>query len=284
MIQDIEPKIYQIGYEKRTTPSDESVILLYHKRSVLCQVSESGELHFPCKKELDFKLGECSYQYLFQIDEISFFTIPDWDGKDVRGFAYENIELFRTAKPKWLSFAGVSGFQLCSWYQSKKFCSCCGGRMSHSETERAVVCESCGKIEYPTLSPSVIVAVTKGDRILLTKYARNHSKYANYALIAGYAELGESLEDTVRREVYEEIGLKVTNITYYKSQPWSFSGALLVGFFCEVEGDDTVRLDLDELCEGTWFSRKEIPARDNGISLTNEMIEQFRTGQWKFAE
>ena len=101
-----------------------------------------------------------------------------------------------------------------------------------------------------------------------------------YALVAGYTEIGESLEDTVRREVMEEVGLTVTNIRFYKSQPWSFSGSLLAGFFCDLSGDDeTVRLQEDELSEASWFDREELPDGGSSISLTHEMIEAFRNGK-----
>jgi NAD+ diphosphatase len=95
-------------------------------------------------------------------------------------------------------------------------------------------CTECHNIVYPRISPAVIVAVMDGNRILMTKYAGRVFK--KYALIAGYAEIGETLEETVRREVMEEVGLKVKNIRYYKSQPWAFDDSLLSGFFCELDG------------------------------------------------
>ena len=114
---------------------------------------------------------------------------------------------------------------------------------------------------------------------MLTKYNKKHSKYARYALIAGYTEIGETFEDTVRREVYEEVGLKVKNITYYKNQPWSFTDTLLMGFFAEVDGSSEIIRDEEELSEALWFEREEIPVNNSSISLTNEMIEVFRQGK-----
>ena len=99
-----------------------------------------------------------------------------------------------------------------------------------------------------------------------------------YALIAGFTEIGETLEETVQREVMEEVGLKVKNIRYYKSQPWSFSSTLLCGFFCEVGGDTEITLDTEELSVGEWFDRDNIPVEDDGVSLTREMIGVFKTG------
>ena len=122
--------------------------------------------------------------------------------------------------------------------------------------------------------PAVIVAVTNGDKILLSKYANR--EYTRYALLAGFTEIGESVEETVRREVMEEVGLHVKNLKYYKSQPWAFSDTLLMGFFAEVEGNDRITLDREELAVAEWFPRQDIPASESDISLTSEMIEYFR--------
>lgn len=130
---------------------------------------------------------------------------------------------------------------------------------------------------YPRISPAVIVGVTKGDYILMSKYAGR--TYTNYALIAGFSEIGESAEQTVAREVMEEVGLKVKNIRYYKSQPWAFSRSLLMGFFCDLDGSDIITLDTRELSEAAWFHREEIALEDDHLSLTREMILQFKEGR-----
>ena len=136
---------------------------------------------------------------------------------------------------------------------------------------------SCGNMIFPKIAPAVIVGVTKGDEILLTKYANR--TYTRYALIAGFTEIGETAEETVRREVMEEVGLKVKHITYYKSQPWGFDSNLLFGFFCEVDGDSGIRLDREELAVGEWVRRQDVPAYTEGLSLTHEMMDVFRTGK-----
>ena len=99
---------------------------------------------------------------------------------------------------------------------------------------------------YPVISPAVIIAVTHNGKLLMSKYAGR--EYKKYALIAGFNEIGETIEETVHREVMEEVGLKVKNLKYYKSQPWPFTGTLLMGFFCELDGeDDRITLEEEEL-------------------------------------
>ena len=112
----------------------------------------------------------------------------------------------------------------------------------------------------------------------MSKYAGRSTTH--YALIAGFAEIGETIEETVRREVYEEVGLRVKNLRYYKSQPWSFSDTLLFGFFAELDGeDDSITLDTRELATADWFTREEAPAQPLNISLTSEMIWKFKNGE-----
>ena len=113
----------------------------------------------------------------------------------------------------------------------------------------------------------------------MSRYRVNHSTYRGYALIAGFVEIGETFEETVRREVMEEVGLKVKNIRYYKSQPWSFSDTLLMGFYCDLDGEEEITLDREELALAEWFRRDEIPVEPSRDSLTNEMIIKFKNGE-----
>lgn len=148
--------------------------------------------------------------------------------------------------------------------------------MRKDEKERMMYCDKCRNMVYPKLSPAVIVGITDGNRLLMSQYAGREFK--KYALIAGFAEIGESLEDTVRREVMEEVGLHVKNIRYYKSQPWSFTDSLLMGFYCDLDGDDRITLEEDELSLAKWIEREDIPTKPSRASLTNEMIMRFKNG------
>ena len=138
-------------------------------------------------------------------------------------------------------------------------------------------CPNCGNTIFPRISPAVIVAVTDGDRLLLSKYAGR--AYTRYALLAGYTEIGETIEQTVQREVMEEVGLRVKNLRYYKSQPWGVDGNVLMGFFCDVDGNTEIHIDENELSMADWYSRDALPAHDDGISLTREMIRIFEEGK-----
>lgn len=159
--------------------------------------------------------------------------------------------------------------------------------MLPDEKERMLRCPSCGHLIFPTIAPAVIVGVTDGNRIILTTYAAR--EYKRYALIAGFTEIGETVEETVRREVMEEVGIPVKNIRYYKSQPWGFDSNLLMGFFCQAdrkksdEHEPELTIDHEELASGEWVEREQIPDYGEHLSLTHEMMMQFkRYGQGVF--
>ncbi len=150
--------------------------------------------------------------------------------------------------------------------------------MKTDDKERALRCPDCGNIIYPRINPAVIVGVIKDDELLLTKY---RTGFAHNALVAGFAEIGETLEETVAREVMEETGVSVKNIRYYKSQPWGMAEDLLVGFYCEADGDSEIRMDENELKYAAWVKREDIVLQPNNLSLTNEMMKLFKENKEK---
>lgn len=217
------------------------------------------------------------YTYLFSVDAVRFFRLED-AGELPEGFVWTDVFAMRREAqlPKHQIFAALTAKHLADWYRDTKFCGRCGSRMRHSETERAMKCPDCGNTVYPRIMPAVIVGVCWGDRLLLTQY---RTGYGHNALIAGFTEIGETLEETVAREVMEEAGLRVKNIRYYKSQPWAVANDILAGFFCDVDGDTEIHMDANELKVAHWVPRKEIVLQPDDFSLTNEMMTLFRDGQ-----
>ena len=276
MIQDIAPHIFSNAYAPKR-PEATSYALYFNGHTVLAG-KDSSTLRFPRFSELN-GIEESVYEkaiYLFAIDNDCFYLVHQVPEEQPE-FELKDIGLFRTSGPRHLAFAGITGYSLYKWYDNHQFCSHCGAKLVHHEKERMLHCQTCNNTEYPKIMPAVIIAVTNGNKILLSKYANR--EYTRYALLAGFTEIGESIEETVKREVMEEVGLHVKNLRYYKSQPWSFSDTLLMGFFAEVEGDDSITLDREELALAEWFERENIPVSESDISLTSEMIEYFRNHQ-----
>ncbi len=222
-----------------------------------------------------------------------------------RGGEYAELRSLRGGHPKETVYAAETAWQLYCWYRDNRFCGRCGGRMRIGDKERNLICDSCGNTAYPRIMPAVIVGVVsrtaKGaqaeetpdpaapakstplgsDRIMMTRYRGRG--FTHHALIAGFCEIGETGEDTVRREVMEETGLAVKNIVYYNSQPWGFDSDLLLGYFCELDGEDTVTIDEEELSTAEWVRRDEITETFEDVSLTNDMMIAFKEGRDPFS-
>ena len=272
MIQDIAPHRLARRYDTRPA-ADGDIALCYQKGTVLLEVV--GEDY--ALPRFGKQLPVSDARHLFELDGDDCFMVMNPPAEAPEGCRYVPYMELRAVRPQEVAFAAITGAQLHRWYGSRKFCGRCGQKMEPSDIERAMVCPDCGLIEYPKICPAVIVAVINGDKLMVTRYADR--PFRGWALIAGFVEIGETLEDTVRREVMEEVGVKVKNLRYYKNQPWSFTDTLLCGFYCDLDGDDTVTLDTSELKEAHWLSREEIPPRQNEASLTAEMMERFRLGE-----
>lgn len=277
MIQDIAPHHLDNAYLP-VPPDKDSIALCFEGRS--CLMKKTGdEIAFPqfADLEKENKRIYTDYTYLFKVDEERYYLVKKENPECPAGFLMEDMEIFRRAEPQHRAFAGITGHQLYSWYQKHQYCGQCGSLTKPDIKERMLYCERCGTMEYPKICPAVIIGVTDGNRILLSKYAGR--TYKKYALLAGYTEIGETMEETVSREVMEEVGLKVKNIRYYKSQPWAFTDTILMGFYCDLDGSDGIRLDEEELALAEWFEREDIPVTPSRDSLTNEMIMMFKNGK-----
>lgn len=279
MIQDIQPHhLYNAYHPDKKVQADDFVICV-KGRSLL--VGGNGETtHFPRRSELP---EELTFQFLFSIDEQDYYLAWFEGVAEFDEYQYRTLrELRAELQPSHLMmYAAYTGYHIAIWYRENRFCGVCGHRNKHSETERAYVCPHCGHTIYPRLNPAVIVAVTNGDKLLLTKYAPQHvgHKVSFYALIAGFTEIGETFEECCAREVMEETGLRIKNLRYYKSQPWGSAMDILVGFFCDVDGDTTIHREEDELREARWVQRADIELQPDDLSLTNEMMELFMDGK-----
>lgn len=239
--------------------------------------SDEGQISFPVYGDFPYK--DSRFIYLFSIDDETYFFCDCDEELELEGYSYRQPNIFRTAEPADRAYALVTARHICAWYRSARFCGNCGAPMVHDAKERMMSCPECGNHVYPVISPAVITGVVNGDRLLVTRYAgRPGARPA--ALIAGFNEVGETIEETVKREVMEEAGLRVTDIRYYKSQPWGISGGLLFGFWCRTEGSDEVHLNDGELAEAVWMTRDEIKESypDITISLTSEMALLFAGG------
>ncbi|MBE6955811.1 MAG: NAD(+) diphosphatase [Ruminococcaceae bacterium] len=267
MLQEIAPHIYHNEY-RPAEPKATDPAILWRDGKIAMQLCEGGV----CLPQVA-QVESSAWQYLFCIDETDYFLCME-DVLCPEGFEWLPSRGVDDSIPQHASFALAVAASLARWYSGRRFCGACGERMQHSDKERAMVCPACGKIVYPTISPAVIVGVADGEKLLLTRYAGR--PFNRYALVAGFNEIGEGIEATVKREVKEETGLDVGDLRFFASQPWCFSDSLLMGFYCRLTGENRIVLQEDELAEARWFTREELPENHSRLSLTGNMIEFFR--------
>ena len=263
MIQDIAPHKMDNQFRQGMRPDALSPVLMFtgkRMEHILVHISQ-GHISFPTMAEMPERL---TYTYLFTMDDRAFFMALE-EEPDPSEISQDLVAVdSRALRPEYylgdenrhLIFAAYTAGQLARWYHDNRYCGTCGHMTVHSKTERAICCPNCGRTIYPRILPAVIIGVTDGDRILMTKYAGRRIPF--YALVAG---------------------LKVKNIRYYKSQPWGIVDDLLAGFYCDVDGSTEITLDRNELKEAVWVERGNVEGQPHDLSLTNEMMVVFREGK-----
>ena len=286
MIHEIAPHIFNNQFKKDAVLSHDSLIFVFGHEN---EPNYGGgavlttDHRIPRFSDLS-GLKRDSLTYLFSIDGNDCFLLredlPETGAED-SGFVFRSFRHVRNVQdiPEYEHFLAVTAFQLHNWYKNNIYCGHCGSETILSEKERAIICPKCGRIIYPRIVPAVTVAIIdrERDKLLLTQYAGRDFTF--YALVAGFTEIGETLEETVKREVMEETGLKVKNIRYYGSQPWGIVDNLMVGFYCELEGSCEIVRDTEELKLAEWFSREEVELQPTDMSLTNNMMKAFKEGR-----
>ena len=283
MLQDLSFGSLDNQYRHYLPEKDDYAICVRGNEILLTQ-QEDGTLYLPrveqseqWRSDWEHWLDE-PYRYVFTMQEKKFFLWLGTSGEcSDPTYSYRSVATLRDPKSKDICFAVMTAWHLYCWYRDNRFCGRCSHPTTHDDKERMMRCANCGNMIFPRIAPAAIIALTHGDKLMLSKYANR--AYTRYGLLAGFIEIGETAEEAVAREVMEEVGLKVKNIRYYKSQPWGVDGNVLMGFYCDLDGDDTIHLDETELALAEWHHRGALSAQDDGISLTREMIRIFEEGK-----
>ncbi|WP_243425555.1 NAD(+) diphosphatase [Clostridium paridis] len=234
---------------------------------------ENEEVHIPTYDKIDFldikeeyyigslKGTEC---YACEISEDKIYNKPYFEFIDIRSLGIILGERFFLLLGR--------GKQIINWDKNNRFCGKCGSEIHKLDNERAKKCDACGTTYYPQLSPAIIVSVIKGEEILL---AHNlNFKEGLFSVIAGFVEAGETFEESVKREVMEEVGIKVNNIKYFGNQPWPFPNSVMIGFTAEYESGE-IKVDGTEIGEAKWFKKDKLPDIPNNLSIARKLIDEF---------
>ncbi|HSV54579.1 MAG TPA: NAD(+) diphosphatase [Burkholderiaceae bacterium] len=239
-------------------------------------------------READLALPDAAVLALLEPPNASFFPVGLLDGRychttwldktavPAEGFVFRKLRaLFGAMDEALLAVAGRA-FQIADWARTHRFCGACGTATAHVQGERCVKCPACGMVAYPRISPAMMVLIKRGDAILLARHT--HSPAPFFTALAGFLEAGESIEDAVHREIFEEVGLKVRNIRYHGSQPWPFPHSLMIAFTAEYESGD-ILVDQTEIAEARWFGPgDEIPRIPHSISIASHLINAHLPG------
>ena len=190
------------------------------------------------------------------------------------GFIWSSLRtLFGSWEHGLVSVAGRAG-QIADWARTHRYCGACAQPMHLATGERCYVCAACGMMAYPRISPAMMVLIRKGDQVLLALHTKSTAN--RYTPLAGFLEAGESIEEAVHREVFEEVGLRVRNLQYFSSQSWPFPHSLMIAFTADyVEGE--IVIDTNEIADAKWFGpNDEWPPRIEHISISSMLVDAHR--------
>lgn len=240
--------------------------------------TESEQASIPCLFDLkEVGLTPIRQQYLGTLAGTNCYSAElNQDSVAPHDMTFEALrKLYGNLEEDFFSLAGRA-FQIMEWDRTHQYCGHCGTHTVQVSGKRAKLCPNCHLVNYPRLSPAVIVLVERGTEILL---ARAHHFPANlYSILAGFVEPGESLEDAVIREIYEEVSIVVKDIQYFGSQPWPYPNSLMIGFTATYASGD-IQVDENELADAAWFSKNDLPLIPPKLSIARRLIDWFVTGK-----
>ncbi len=271
---------YIPGFVKREKAAesmhDQAKLLLFHENKLL--MKKSGELYtLPEAEEISdiLDLHKDDIEYIGKFDHADSFCLNVSDLTDVNEslVKVDLREVSAMSGDQDLFLLAGTANHILHWSSVNQYCGRCGTKTKEAEEERAKVCPSCGNMIFPRISPATITAIIKGDEILLA----HNKKFRKdlYSLVAGFVEPGENLEQCVRREIMEEVGLKVKNIQYFSSQPWPFPDSLMFAFTAEYESGE-IQVDNYEILDANWYKADALPIIPSTDSIAGKMIRWFR--------
>ncbi|MFW9997084.1 MAG: NAD(+) diphosphatase [Candidatus Odinarchaeota archaeon] len=243
--------------------NNELLILLENETASIPQMVDLEEL----------KLSLLQKRYFGQIDNHPCYFVEIPPGSRVpEGMSFLSLrKLYGLLTDDLLWIAGRA-FHLLNWDRNTQYCGRCGEPTELRPAEQMKACPSCGYHDFPRISPAVIVGVLKENQILLANGTRFRSDM--YSVLAGFVEPGESLEDCVRREIKEEVGIEVGNIRYFGSQAWPFPDSLMIGFLADYTGG-VITIDKTEINDAGWFTADKLPLIPGKISIARRIIDWF---------
>ena len=215
-------------------------------------------------------LGAAAH-FLGDLESVACVAVPlPKDAAEPEGWRYVGLRALFFKLPDPLLAIAARAFQVVEWDRTHRYCGRCGTPTRDKPGERAKECPECGHVAYPRVSPAMMVLVTRGRDVLLARSPRFPS--GTYSALAGFVEPGETIEDCIRREVREEVGIAVDDIRYFASQSWAFPHSLMIAYTAEYAGGE-LKPDASEIEEARWFACDAVPKLPPSISISRRLIE-----------
>ena len=267
---------FQAEIDLEAEPDDSALVFAFHEGRLLVRRQEDRADPVTYGEAAELLEGAIARIYLGRLDGRPCFAIPlPAEPAASPGFAFLGLrELFGQLEEPIHGVAGRA-FQIVEWYLSHAFCGRCGSQTELAAGERARGCPNCGATYFPRINPAVIMLVERDGRMLLARNKLFRGPW--YSCLAGFVEPGESLEEAVAREVLEEVGIEIEDITYAASQPWPFPSQLMIGFYARHRSGEIAVQD-SEILDAGWFSPAELPQVPGRFSLARQLIDGFVSG------
>ena len=265
------------GYKPEFKEPGEAYWFLFKDDKILIQIKDGHPRILLLDESSVIKINPLYKQYFGKLDNFDCFAAECPAGFEEREDMSFTVlrKLFNELDDVFLQAAGLA-YHIINWDLKNQYCGKCGSHNVNKPGERAKVCPECGNIVFPRISPAVIVAVVKDDKILLGRGSRSPTNF--YSVIAGFVEPGETLEECLKREVKEETGIEVKNIRYFGSQPWPYPDSLMVGFTAEYAGGE-IQIDGTEILDAAWFTVDRLPMIPGKISISRRLIDWYIENQ-----
>lgn len=255
-------------------PHETAWWFMFRENELLVRLTDE-QAHIPkVSQPEELSVHALRTQYLGQLDGIACFSaeLDTAENSAPTGMTFRALRPLYNMLPEELFWIAGRAFQVMNWDRNTQYCGRCGRQTVLIDGQRAKICAHCQLTVYPRISPAIIVAVIKDQQILLASAPRFVPGL--YSVIAGFVEPGETFEDCVHREVQEEVGIQVTDIRYFGSQPWPFPDSLMVGFTAQYAGGE-IKVDQEEILEAGWFRTDQLPDIPGKLSIARKLIDWF---------
>ena len=261
------------GFAPPESRSEPALWFAFRGQDLLVQETD-GAARVPCLTRLgELGLRADAKHYLGRLDGHRCYAVELSEGSQPpAGFSLIGLRPLLGRLQEELYWIAGRAAQVLEWDRDNRFCGRCGGPLEVKADERAKMCQSCGLLQFPRISPAVLALVHREDRLILAR--QPHFAPGHYSIVAGFVEPGETLEEAVAREVREEVGVEIRDIRYFGSQPWPFPHNLMVGFTAQHAGGE-IKIDEREIEDARWFSPDGLPELPRRPTLSRKMIDWF---------